>query len=74
MRNLRKRRDCEVLERDLADIVATLREHCPDGNITLRVPNTGDLVAVLRVADAEAEALAAMLGSKLRKVVGSQEE
>jgi len=32
------------------------------------VTKTGDLVAILRVADDEAKALAAMLGSKLREV------
>jgi hypothetical protein len=66
--NLLKRRACAGLERELADTVAALREHCPDGNITLRVTKTGDLVAILRVADDEAKALAAMLGSKLREV------
>jgi hypothetical protein len=69
MGSLRKRRECEVLERKLADIVEALREHCPDGNITLRVIHTGDLVAVLRLPDDEAQALAEMLGSKLREIV-----
>ena len=63
-----KRRECARLERELAATVVALRERCPDGNLTLHVTKTGDLVAILRVADDEAEALAAMLGAKLRAV------
>jgi len=51
-----------TLELKLAEVVVALREHCPDGNITLRVLETGDIVAILKVDDDEAADLAKLLG------------
>jgi hypothetical protein len=50
------------LELMLAKVVAALREHCPEGNLTFRVRETGDLVAVLQIDDEEASDLARLLG------------
>ena len=45
----------------LAKVVAALREQCPEGNLTFRVPETGDLVAVLQIDDEEASELSRLL-------------
>ena len=50
------------LETMLAKVVAALREQSPEGNLTFRVPETGDLVAVLQLDDEEASDLARLLG------------
>ena len=49
------------LEQSLGDVVRALREHCSVGNLTFRVPETGDFVAILQVSDQEAKDLGEML-------------
>jgi len=49
------------LEQSLGEVVRALREHFPVGNLTFRVPETGDFVAILPVSDQEARDLAEML-------------
>jgi len=49
------------LEQSLGEVVRALREHFPVGNLTFRVPETGDFVAILPVSNQEARDLAEML-------------
>ena len=54
-------------EQKIRGAVVALRQHCPHGNIALRVLETGDLVAILRVDDQEASELATLLGSDVSR-------
>jgi hypothetical protein len=49
------------LEQMLAEVVVTLRRYEAERNLTLRVPQTGDFVAILRVDEHEARELAELL-------------
>lgn len=60
--NRERRRALELM---LAEVVVALREHCAEGNITVRIPKTGDLVAILKVDDQEAVDLAKLLRSQI---------
>jgi hypothetical protein len=51
------------LEMMLKEVVLAIRADRGDGNITLRIPESGDFVAILRVDDVEAHALTELLGS-----------
>ncbi len=62
MRDLDPKRETrERLELQLAEVVIQLRKHHGEGNMTLRVPDTGDFVAVLQITLAETQQLEAML-------------
>jgi len=49
------------LEHQLAEVVVALRRYDADRNLTLRIPETGDFVAILRVDEQEARELAELL-------------
>ena len=49
------------MEMMLKEVVLALRAEDGEGNITLRIPETGDLIAVLQVDDDQAAALSEML-------------
>ena len=49
------------LEQTLAEVVVTLRRYEAERNLTVRIPETGDFVAILRVDEQEARDLAEML-------------
>ena len=51
-----------LLELRLAAIVVALRKDHGEGNLTLRVPETGDFIAILQIDDDEARDLADLLG------------
>jgi hypothetical protein len=60
---LARKQTRRILEQMLAEVVVALREHCGDGNLTLRIPTTGDFVVITQVEDQEAEDLARLLRS-----------
>ena len=49
------------LEQSLGEVVRALRDQCRVGNLTFRVPETGDFVAILQISDQEARDLGEML-------------
>jgi hypothetical protein len=51
----------QLLEQMLGEVVAALRMHCGEGNLTVRVPQTGDFVAILQIDEQEARDLEEML-------------
>ena len=51
-----------LLELRLAEVVVALRKDHGEGNLTLRVPETGDFIAILQISDDEARGLADLLG------------
>ena len=60
--NRERRRALELM---LAEVVVALREHCAEGNITVRVPKNGGLGRHLKVDDQEAVDLAKLLRSQI---------
>jgi hypothetical protein len=59
----RERESRETLELMLAEVVVALRRYCGGGNLTFRIPQTGDFVAILTIDDVEAADLAKLLGA-----------
>jgi hypothetical protein len=51
-----------LLELRLIEVVVALRKEHGEGNMTLRVPDTGDFIAILQIDDDEARGLADLLG------------
>jgi hypothetical protein len=51
----------QLLEQTLGEAVVALRKLCGDGNLTVRVPETGDFVAILQIDEQEATELAELL-------------
>jgi len=49
------------LEQKLAEVVVELRRYDAERNLTVRIPETGDFVAILRVGEEEARELAELL-------------
>ena len=54
--------DRETIEQVLKSVVMVLRKELGEGNLVLRVPGTGDLVAILPVDEQQAEDLQTLLG------------
>ncbi len=44
------------------EVVVALRKDHGEGNMTLRVPDTGDFIAILQIDDDDARGLADLLG------------
>jgi hypothetical protein len=51
-----------ALDGQLGEAALALRSHCGPGNLTLHLPEAGELVAVLPVNDEEAKDLMTLLG------------
>lgn len=55
------RADSETIEQVLKGVVVALRNALGEGNIVVRVPDTGDIVAILPVNDQQAADLEQLL-------------